>query len=297
MRPQTWKEYVLRKVVLLACDDLTGYTVDDDLLIAPFADAGWHAEFISWSATGIEWSQYEAVIIRATWDYHYRLPEFLSALQRIEAQVPMYNSRRVVEWNAHKGYLLELEGQGVPIVPTIVQRLFEPASLEQLFKTLDTDELILKPMVSAGAYKTYRFTSTQLPALLPELEQELPGHELMVQPFVQALLEEGEYSLFYFNGDYSHAIIKRPVAGDFRVQEEWGGMIDPCQPLPGQREVGEMVLALLPEPCLYARVDMVRGNTGEWQVMEVELIEPSLYLRMDEGAPERFVRAALQRLA
>lgn len=284
------------KCVLLSCEDLTDFVVDDDLLIAPFRAQGWEAEFVPWSAKDVDWSAYDAAIIRATWDYTHRLEEYLAVLRQIEAAgVPLYNPYEVIAWNAHKKYLMELAEQGVPIVPTRVYSDVKDAPLVALFDTFDADELIIKPMVSAGAYKTYRFTREQLPALEAKFLEELTGHDLMVQPFIDSLLEAGEYSLFYFNGEQSHTIVKQPQPGDFRVQEEHGGIISPAVATPEQLAVGEAVLKLIPENCLYARVDIVASRDGEWQVMEVELIEPSLYFRMDDGSPERFVQAFLQR--
>jgi glutathione synthase/RimK-type ligase-like ATP-grasp enzyme len=284
------------KCVLLACDDLTDYVVDDDLLLKPFQAVGWEAEFVSWSQSGVDWTAYDAAIIRATWDYTHRLDDYLAVLRRIEELgVPLYNPYSVIAWNAHKKYLMELEAKGVPIVPTRVYGDVHDVPFDELFDTFDSGELIIKPMVSAGAYKTYRFTREQLPALREKFLQELAGHDLMLQPFIGSLLEAGEYSLFYFNGEHSHTIVKQPQPGDFRVQEEHGGIISPAVATPAQCAVGEAVLRHIPDSCLYARVDIVASREGEWQVMEVELIEPSLYFRMDEASPMRFVRAFLER--
>lgn len=284
------------KCVLLACDDLTDYVVDDDLLLKPFQAVGWEAEFVSWSQSGVNWTAYDAAIIRATWDYTHRLDDYLAVLRRIEELgVPLYNPYSVIAWNAHKKYLMELEAKGVPIVPTRVYGDVSEVPFDELFDTFDSGELIVKPMVSAGAYKTYRFTREQLPALREKFLQELAGHDLMLQPFIGSLLEAGEYSLFYFNGEHSHTIVKQPQPGDFRVQEEHGGIISPAVATPTQYAVGETVLRHIPDSCLYARVDIVASREGEWQVMEVELIEPSLYFRMDEASPMRFVRAFLER--
>ncbi|MFM1920528.1 MAG: hypothetical protein RLZZ303_2162 [Candidatus Hydrogenedentota bacterium] len=283
------------RCALLACDDLTGYVVDDDLLLAPFEQAGWQAEFVSWSAPNVDWSGYDAAIIRATWDYTKRLEDFLRALHDLsESGLPLYNGLETVVWNAHKRYLLELSEKGVPIVPTRPSSNIDEAALHECIERFNVGELIIKPMVSAGAYKTHRFTRDQLPELLPRLRAELDGVDHMVQPFLTSLLDVGEYSLFYFNGTLSHTIVKRPTPGDFRVQEEHGGIIEPAESNPEQRRVAELALAALPEDCLYARVDLVAADDGGWQVIEVELIEPSLYLRMDDGAPARFVQAFLE---
>lgn len=284
------------KCALLSCDDLTDYVVDDDLLVKPFARQGWTAEFVSWSEAGVDWRAYDAVVIRATWDYTKRLDEYLARLRTIEATgVPLYNPCRIVEWNAHKRYLLELAVKGVPIVPTVPGHRVCEEMLRESFTTFQTGELIIKPMVSAGAYKTYRFTESQLPVLLARLHAELDGVDHMVQPFVGSLLSAGEYSLFYFNGQLSHTICKQPTPGDFRVQEEHGGIITAAVASTEQKALGEVTLAAIPDSCLYARVDMVQSREGIWQVIEVELIEPSLYLRMDEAAPARFVQAFLSR--
>ncbi|MBI1318529.1 MAG: hypothetical protein GC168_06235 [Candidatus Hydrogenedens sp.] len=283
------------RCVLLSCDDLTDFTVDDDLLLEPFAAQGWQAEFVPWNAPDVDWSRYDAAIIRATWDYTFHLPDFLDTLQRIESLgVPLFNPWRVAAWNAHKGYLLELEAQGVPIVPTrVVDR---ETNLRGLFDTFSVDELVIKPMVSAGAYNTFRFTRDAVPEIEAKLRGPMGEADLMAQPFVASLLSQGEYSLFYFNGAYSHAVVKQPTPGDFRVQEEHGGIISPVQPSAALRAAGDAALAAVPEDCLYARVDLLESPEGEWQVIEIELIEPSLYFRMDKGSPERFVRAFLERI-
>jgi len=284
----------MRRCVLLSCDDLTGYTVDDDLLLAPFERHGWKAEFVPWNAAGVDWTIYDAAVIRATWDYTFHLSDFVHALRGIEtAGVPLFNPSSIVDWNAHKRYLLEIEAAGVPIVPT---RLVEPgSSLPPLFDDFDADELVIKPMVSAGAYNTFRFTRDGVAGIEEKLRGPMGTCDLMVQPFVASLLGQGEYSLFYFNGVLSHTVVKRPQPGDFRVQEEHGGIIEPATATPAMLETGQAALAAIPAECLYARVDILETG-GVWQVIEIELIEPSLYFRMDEGSPERFVRAFLERM-
>jgi glutathione synthase/RimK-type ligase-like ATP-grasp enzyme len=284
----------MKRIALLSCKDLSEFVCDDALLLEPLSAIGWKAEFVAWDTTGVQWNQYEAVIIRATWDYTQRLGEFLSVLNEIEmAGVPLYNSAEIAAWNSRKTYLLDLEKKGVTVVPTqILKSVDEPTSLRGYlnFWTI-SPEIIFKPTVSANAYNTFRVSSENFETLEPIIRIALKGIETMVQPFVPSVLERGEFSLHFFDGEFSHAIQKVPKKGDFRVQEEHGGVILPMGPAPDLLRSAQKVINAIPESCLYARVDLVELGDQNWALMEVELIEPSLYLRTDAQAPFRFARA------
>ncbi len=156
--------------------------------------------------------------------------------------------------------------------------------------------MVIKPVLSANADDTFRLTPAQLHDALPYLSQCFADRKLMIQPFVDNIAKEGEYSLFYFDGAYSHAIRKLPASGDFRVQEEHGGQLSLVTPEPAAQAVSQQALAAMPDTALYARIDLVRYQ-GSFRVIELELIEPSLYFQLDEASPVRFVNAFLQRFS
>ena len=270
----------MRTCAFLTTDDLDGYVTDDQLAETAMAEIGWRVEHVPWRQGG--WERYEAAVIRSTWDYHKHPEEFLAALEQIgRAGVRLANPLEVVRWNARKTYLRDLEARGLPVVPT----LWNPRPDESLFDELGTDEIVIKPVVSASAFHTYRLRRGD------EMEAAVADREVMVQPFLRSIVEEGEYSLFFFGGELSHAVLKSPKAEDFRVQEEHGGLIRRVDPPAALVDLGHRIVESLPAPTLYARVDLARLDSGEYALMELELIEPSLYFRTDPESPRRFARA------
>lgn len=286
----------MRRIAFLSMDSLEGFVCYDDLLIAPLKTLGYTAETVSWRNASIRWEDYEAVIIRSTWDYQRDADAFLQTLERIDASgAHLENPLELVRWNMHKGYLRDMERQGIPIVPTIFREAGEALDLEALFEESGVEELVIKPAVSANADWTFRLNRESAKARKPELERSFQNKEALIQPFCPAIVSEGEYSVFYFGEDYSHTICKAPAPGDFRVQEEHGGRLSAVQPEPILLQAAEEVMsAIRPRP-LYARADFVRddgfsGANGDFMLMELELIEPSLYFNLDPDAPARFAR-------
>jgi hypothetical protein len=280
-----------RRICFLSMDDLAGYVSDDDLAVPHLAELGIRTDTLSWRQTAVAWSEFDAVIIRTPWDYQKFPPEFLAALAEIESQTKLHNPLKIVCWNLDKTYLRDLAEKGVRIVPTLWRQRYDDASFVSWLDELSTDEVIIKPTVSATAAFTYRLREFDA-SLIPVFAER----EFLVQPFMASVLDEGEYSLFYFNGEYSHAIIKRPKPADFRVQEEHGGIITEIDAGDAMRAAAADVLAHIDEDLLYARVDVVRDADGKFALMELELIEPSLYLRMNADAPARFAAAVARRI-
>ena len=255
------------------------------------AELGWRVSTVSWRQTTIPWSRFEAVIIRSTWDYWDDVPGFLEALARIDRQTRLANPLDLVRWNLAKTYLRDLQGQGVGIVPTLWLDGLQGRSAEACADGLAAEEFVVKPVIGANGQDAFRFSKHEDPARWGLITNHFRNRDCMVQPFMHNVLAEGEYSLFYFSGDFSHAILKVPAAGEFRSQEERGAEI--LAVVPEQRLLlrgGQALAAVAPTP-LYARIDFVRNAARDFEVMELELIEPSLYLRMDPAAPEGFARA------
>jgi glutathione synthase/RimK-type ligase-like ATP-grasp enzyme len=285
-------------LAFLTLEDRTGFVIDDALAIAELARRGVIVEEVPWRRPGIDWGAYAGVVIRTPWDYQYDLDRFLAVLEAIErCDVPLANPSNFVRWNARKTYLRDLAGRGVAIVPTHFGQDLTAAELRALPHALGAAEVVIKPIVSANADDTYRVTAALPDDQASHVAARFRGRDWMAQPFVTSVLTEGEHSLFYFGGRLSHAITKRPKSGDFRVQEEHGGIIDPLEPDATLRDTGERVIRALGEAPLQARVDLVRLDDGSLALMELEAIEPSLYFRMHEQAPARFADAVQHWLA
>jgi glutathione synthase/RimK-type ligase-like ATP-grasp enzyme len=273
-------------------DSLDGYVSDDELAIKPLEELGWCVSTVSWRDPSVNWNDFDVVVIRTTWDYQRDPGAFLDVLQRIESSAArLENSLDVVKWNLDKRYLRELADKSVSIVPTFWDATYDEASFAKWLREFGTDEMIIKPTVSATAEHTYRMRSFD-----PTLTDVFSQRQFMVQPFMPNIVSEGEYSLFYFGGEYSHTILKAPKERDFRVQEEHGGIITAVEPSASLLDAGRKAFnAIQPAP-LYARVDLVRDKENDFALMELELIEPALYFRMDAESPRRFT-AALNKIA
>jgi glutathione synthase/RimK-type ligase-like ATP-grasp enzyme len=284
-----------KRCVFLTTSDLEDFHVYDNLLVEPLANYGWQVDEVSWRETEVNWDQYDVVVIRSTWDYQNAPEAFMQCLEEIEASnAHLENSVDLVKWNIDKGYLKELQQKQVRIVPTVWKNVVDLEQVQASYAYFGVTEIILKPLISANADFTYRLDYRSLIALKNELEVVFSNRPFMIQPFLNSIVNEGEYSLFYFCGHYSHCILKRPASGDFRVQEEHGGRLSSVNPDAEMQKCADQALAALPESPLYARIDLIRTEAG-LAVMEVELIEPSLYFNMDEKSPQRFADAFQQR--
>ena len=272
--------------------NLSGFVSDDRLCYAPLADLGWEVVEVPWENEGTDWGQFASVLIRTPWNYQDHPEQFMARLAEIEASgILLENPLPLVRWNYRKTYLRDLREKGVSIVPTVWREAGELRGLDVFFDEFSCQELIVKPVVGANADHTFRLGRAQLPELQNRLKESFAGRAFMIQPFLPAVLAEGEFSVFYFGGQMSHAIVKIPKPGDFRVQEEHGGLI--CAIHAGQalRDAADQVFANITPVPLYGRVDLVRDPAGRFRLMELELIEPSLYLRMHPDAPKNFAEA------
>ena len=282
----------MRRVAFLTTDSLDAFVTYDALAVAPLAARGWTVESVPWRAHA-DWGDWEAVVIRSPWDYQDAPATFLAVCEAIDASTArLANPLPVVRWNLDKGYLRRLAARGVPIVPTAWGERLTGAHADALHARFG-GEIVVKPTVSANADGTTRVApgNDAAPAIAA-----LGGRAWMAQPFVPSVVTEGETSVFVFGGAASHAVVKVPAAGDFRVQEEHGGAIRAVPLTPALVDVATCALAAceaetsVDRPLLYARVDLVRWQSA-WVVMEVELIEPSLYFAYDDASADRFADA------
>ena len=282
-----------------ALPDLAG---DERPLIASLAARGIRGVPAVWSDPSIAWDAFAGVVIRSCWDYHLRSAEFFDWIDRVTGLgVPIWNSPATLRWNSRKTYLHDLAIGGVRTVPTLWllgdRERRSSASLARILE--DTwEHAVVKPVVSASAHETWRVSrddaSVHAGTHDERLRTLIARDGVMVQPFVPEIGTDGEWSLQFFGGVFSHAVIKRAAAGDFRVQREYGGTHETVVPPPSVVRQAEQALRAAPGEPLYARVDGVLID-GDLVVTELELLEPSLFLDADPAAPDRFAEAIAAR--
>ncbi len=257
---------------------------------------GIHVDARVWNDSAVKWDQYDAVIIRSCWDYHLHPHQFLSWVKNIKAAgIPLWNPPAVIQWNMEKTYLSDLERKGIPIVGTRWFTKNEKVSLTDIMKEKSWTEAVVKPTISASGYNTWRTSQHTVEDGCRRLDDMLKSSGVMVQTFVPEICTEGEWSLLYFNGKFSHAILKKPKQGDFRVQHEYGGSIEEGPATVSMLKAADMIIDAVGTSCLYARVDGVMIG-GRFTLMELELIEPYLFLPDSHQAAFRFATAIKERL-
>ena len=281
-----------RSCAYLTMDDSAGWQIDADLGFVPLAALGWQIIAVPWRSSRTDWDQFDAVYIGTPWDYPEDSDKFLSLLKSIDrSKAVLVNDLELVLWSMSKTYLRDLESQGAAIVPSLWFEGMTPGCLYDIFNNFGVDQIIVKPVVSTNATDTFLLDCESFAEIEQTLCKVFAERPCLAQPFIENIRDEGEYSLFYFNRRFSHAIQKIPGEGDFRVQEEYGADIIPVLPEPALLKTSDGVMQLVnPEP-VYARVDFVRGPDNQFLLMELELVEPSMYLRMDSKAPARFAEA------
>lgn len=281
-------------IIAFATSAATAGLVEDDRLVVPhLARLGVHVKPMVWDDPNADWEALDGVVIRTCWDYHHRRDELLDWVDRLErAGVPMWNPPAVLRWNSTKMYLRELAERGVPVVPT---RFVDPGDDVTLAAILDEEgwtDAVAKPVVSAGGHATWRVTPASAASDEPRFRALAAERPMMVQPFVREVATEGEWSLLFFDGAFSHAVLKRPPEGGdaFLVQEHHGGSSRAVQAAPALVAQAARVIAAVGTPLLYARVDGC-VMSGTLHLMEFEALEPSLFLGLDPAAPARFAGA------
>jgi hypothetical protein len=274
-------------------DDLSGFVAYDGLVRGPLADLGWRLDEVSWRAGNVAWSDFDIVVIRTTWDYQDEPAAFIEVLQTIAAATRLENDIGTVRWNLRKSYLRELARTGVRTVPTLWGESADELTIRAAFDELHTDQLVIKPEVGANAGDTVwlRASDLEIDANLHYAASVFRQRRYLLQPFVPSVVEEGEYSVIFIDGAYSHTVLKTPRPLDFRVQEEHGGTITAVSPEAALLECAHAAVAAVRPVPLYARADLVRLDERGFALMELELIEPSLYLSYDDGAAARLARA------
>ncbi len=280
---------VMKRVALATSEKFASLTDDDLLLVEPLQRLGVSPVPAVWSDPNFPWTSCDAVILRSCWDYHLRLPEFLDWIAELDkGGVRLWNSPSTIRWNTNKTYLRDLEAQGIPIIPTFWPE--GPINLRDQLRKLGWSQAVVKPRVSATAHQTLLVSMDYAECAQPLFDELLRGPGVMVQRFMEVVKTRGEWSLIFFNGEYSHAVIKTPKAGDFRVQHDFGGQEQGAETSPLILEAAIRVIRTVDGIPLYARVDGVESD-GHFLLMELELIEPALFLSSHSDAAKRFATA------
>ncbi len=244
--------------------------------------------------TALRWTEaddldrFDLVLPLVTWGYHMRPTEWLAFLDRLEADgTRVANPPSLLRWNSDKAYLAELSAKGIATVPTLEVDHLNEAALAAAHGVFGTDRLVVKPPVSASAWGTFRLGPAD------PVPEEVHGTRMMIQPWLESVVTTGEYSVVMLGGAFSHAVVKRAKAGDFRVQPEHGGSTEACAPPEGAVELAMAAMAEAPAAATYARVDFLAADDGALQIIELELIEPALFLHCVPEAKARFAGVVL----
>jgi glutathione synthase/RimK-type ligase-like ATP-grasp enzyme len=272
-------------------------TDDDQRLLRALVAHGVAAEPATWNDPVVDWRRYGLVVVRSTWDYHHDPAAFRHWILSLDlASVALANPSAILRWNLDKIYLRELEARGVPIVPTEWIAPDTSRSLREIVQARGWERVVVKPLVAASAHGVWRSDAPCTDSDEERFRASHAKHAVMVQPFVDAVCAEGEWSLMFIEGRYSHAVLKRPGVGDYRVQSHLGGRVSAAQPDASTIESAERVMRALPfdaQDCLYARVDGVR-DAGVFRLMELELVEPALFFAHSPEGADRLAARILE---
>jgi hypothetical protein len=283
----------MASIAFVTYRDLPHLTAEDQLVCASLQHVGVQTHAVVWDAPDVDWTTYDAVIVRSCWDYHLHPRTFsawLTALERLH--VPLWNPAALLRWNLHKRYLRDLHAQGVTIPPTCWLERGSHATLETVLAEQRWEAAVIKPAISASAYQTWRTTWAQAPHDQPHFAARLHLGDLLVQQFMAPIVTDGEWSFVFFHKRYSHAVLKKAKPSDFRVQDDFGGTVEVVAPGRGLIAQAEQIINGIAGSVLCARVDGIDLN-GHLVLMELELIEPFLFLKHDPHAIERFAHAIL----
>lgn len=297
----------MKRVAILRCGKLPSFVTwdipnldelfeEDNLLIQGFRAQGLDARPVVWSDADIDWDQFDIALLRSTWDYLDEQERFLQVLSQIEASsCKLFNPLAVVRWNIDKRYLFDLEKWGVQIIPSLLAEDVNTETFHRLFIENQVSTVVLKPAVGLGGSHSHRVPLEELDSTLNSLQVSLPDQDFLIQPFIEDILTEGEWSFIYFNHELSHVLLKRPAPNDYRVQGIYGGTVQLAAPSAHDLLQANSVMAKLPFDILYARLDFVRVK-GILSVIEVELIEPIFSFNLVPESISRLVQVTQARM-
>ncbi|WP_435334681.1 ATP-grasp domain-containing protein [Haloarchaeobius sp. TZWWS8] len=289
----------MTRVAFATSAEYAELTAADQRFAAALSDRGVAVDPAVWTDESVDWTDYDAVVVRSCWDYHTQVEAFSGWINSLaDREVPLYNAPSTIHWNTHKFYLRDLEARGVETVPTAYVRGSEQRSLEAVLDEHDWREAVVKPAVSIGGADTWRTDRSRADSHQERFDSLQATADLLVQRFVPEITE-GEWSFVFADGEYSHAVLKEPGDGEFRVHEHYGGSYAAAEPSDAlvrqATEAFDAALDELGQTPLYARVDGVDVD-GTFVLVELELVEPSLFFDTVPAAAGTFADAVRARL-
>ena len=271
-----------KTIAFATSNEFASLLPDDLLVVSALKELGVEVLPAIWDDDSIAWSDFDLVIVRSPWDYYLKPDAYAKWLQHfLHSNTHLLNPPQAILDNIDKRYLLELENQGIPIIPTTC---IDKGSSVSLLSTLEKntwDQVVIKPIISAGAYGTWRSNLTTASDEQDIFAEQMARETVFIQPFMPEIQSEGEWSIMYINGEYSHSVLKKATDNDFRIQEEHGGTTHAIEPPSEILKQTQKIMDLQPEKLLYARVDGVIRN-GQFLLMELEINEPSLFFGFSE---------------
>ena len=294
----------MKRIGWISCDALLPMVrsswhplvIEDDMpVVRALMQRGYEIQPIAWEKTPAHTLDCDGYLVRTPWNYQEDAAAFLSWLGEIEAKGAwLAHDSALVRWNIQKSYLAELAGRGAKVIPTRYLKQGETRSFREIAEETGWSEVVLKPVIAAGGVDTYRIQEKDFARFEEDFSRVIAKKEMMLQPFLHQVLEEGEWSLIFFEGSYSHSVLKKPRAGEFRVQDDHGGSVWMEKAQASLQEAAKRILDSMTQRLLYARVDGIVVD-GEFLLIELEAIEPELFFRADAEAAERFAEAIVAR--
>ena len=276
-------------ITLLTCrayykpDNVTPYIqnilLEQELLKSAFEAQGLKVDITYWDNPSYEWQQTKSVLFRTVWDYFERFDEFWDWLEQVKNKTRLINSYELIKWNIDKHYLRDLKNNGIQVVPTYFADRGNNISLQEIANLNDWKHIVIKPAISASAFNTYKITNDEIEQKEQLFHELLQTHDMLVQPFFPTISELGEASLMVFGGKFTHAILKKAKAGDFRVQDDFGGTVHDYNPTQEEIKFAEKVFQSCISLPIYGRVDIVWDSNKHIYLSELEIIEPELWIR------------------
>jgi glutathione synthase/RimK-type ligase-like ATP-grasp enzyme len=281
------------KIALLTCKKLPNLTESDQLLIPALAKHSINAKAVIWDDETVNWTDFNYLIFRNTWDYYEKQQEFDFWLEKIEKLgIKTLNSISIINQNKHKFYLRDFQKQGITILPTIFIDKTEDLNLSKIIPK-HWKKAVIKPAYSAGSYQTQVFEISETENINQQYKPIASEKELLLQEFMPQIQTLGETSFVFFNKKFSHAVNKKPVEGEFRIQSQFGGKYTSIEPSIELIAKAQKIVNTFQGDLLYARVDGIVIEK-ELHLMEIECIEPDLYFNLSENSQTKFVTALLE---
>lgn len=266
------------------------------LITQALEDLGLKVHCAAWDDTEYDWSQTRSVVFRTIWDYFERYDEFSAWLEIVKTKTQLVNSYDLIQWNIDKHYLKDLQDKGVAIVPTEYVDTGSYRSIAEVCLERDWQDVVIKPAIAGGAFHTHKVLEFERAAYEEVFENLVAERDMLIQPFVPTISSRGEASLMVFNGKFTHAILKKPKQGDYRVQDDWGGTVHPYSPTQEEITFAEDCFKACSTMPAYGRADILWGKNGDILLGELEIVEPELWIRNDPASARQFAQGVLEAL-